>query len=244
MASKLKAIDLINRIITGDCIYVMRQMDDESVGIILTSPPYNVGLNYEGFEDNLTDKEHKQFSKSWLAEAYRVTKETGRLYVVVGDKMLYWFKPLAETVGWKYVQKLVWVKPNLVGKSKISQDWNYMSEDILLFRKGKRNPMLISSTKDTTFNWIKATVPQSNFRAGRHHPAQFPHELCRKIISRTPGNPVLDPFAGSGQVLRTAKSLGRDYVGIELVDEVAKRARMYVSGTINKPANQLELMKE
>lgn len=227
MKSHLEA----NKIITGDCVDIMSSYPDNSIGLIITSPPYNVGLNYDGFDDNLCEDDFRKFNYNWLAESFRISKESARMYVIISDKMLWWFREMAESVGWQYGQLLVWCKPNLVGKhGKITGDWNHMTENILLFRKGKRIPMQAGGSTNT-FNWFVETIPQSNHKMGRHHPAQLPFSLCYKIISRTPGEPILDPFAGSGQVLRAAKSLKRSYIGIELVEAVAEKARDFVNKT-------------
>ncbi len=196
---------------------------DGSVGMILTSPPYNVGLKYDGYNDSMPHDEFLQFNRDWLAEAYRVMVDTGRMYTIVSDSMLWWFRKMAIEIGWTYVQKLVWCKPNFVGSAgKVTNDWNYMTEDILLFRKGLTVPMLRGET--TTHNWFVETVPQSNFHEGRIHPAQYPVSLCMRIIDRTPGEPILDPFAGSGSTLVAAKRLGRKAIGFDLVSNVVKRA--------------------
>ncbi len=219
----------VNQIITGDCVSIMETWDDEVVDLILTSPPYNVGLNYEGFDDNLSEIQHQEFTKMWLSELYRVAKDGARLYAIISGSMLWWFKDRAIGRNWRFIQKLTWCKPNLVGgTNKITGDWNLMTEDILLFRKGSRIPM-IGDKSVNTFNWFMVPIPQSNYKDGRSHPAQLPLKLCKMIIARTPGQVVLDPFAGSGQVLRAAKSLGRDYIGIELVDTVAEKARRFVN---------------
>src|SRR5690606_16366734 len=157
----------------GDCVRGMAKIPDGTVDIVLTSPPYNVGLNYTGFDDNASDGEFKAFNRRWLTEAYRVMRDTGRAYVVVGDKMLWWFKDLAEQIGWTYVQLLTWCKPNMAGGAAISGDWDHLTEQILLFRKGKRTPML-NGEGVNTHNWFVETAPQSNFNGHqrKRHPAQ------------------------------------------------------------------------
>jgi DNA modification methylase len=211
------------------CIEGMLSLPPESIGMILTSPPYNVGLKYDGYDDNLPDDEFKSFNRSWLEVAYGRTQESGRLYTIVSDTMLWWFREVAEAVGWQFAQKLTWCKPNFVGKAgRISGDWSHMTEDILLFRKGKRTPMLHGES--TTHNWFVETAPQSNYKEGRIHPAQLPLGLCRKIIGRTPGDPVCDPFAGSGSVLVAAKELGRAFIGFDIVSSVAERANERIDG--------------
>jgi len=216
----------------GDCVRGMAKIPDGTVDIVLTSPPYNVGLNYTGFDDNASDGEFKAFNRRWLTEAYRVMRDTGRAYVVVGDKMLWWFKDLAEQIGWTYVQLLTWCKPNMAGGAAISGDWDHLTEQILLFRKGKRTPML-NGEGVNTHNWFVETAPQSNFNGHqrKRHPAQWPLGLCLKLLARTPGSVVLDPFAGSGQGLLAAKLLGRQYLGFELSLSVAIEARDYLRNT-------------
>ena len=149
---------------------------------------------------------------------------------------------MAIDVGFTYAQKLTWCKPNFVSMAKnITQDWNFMTEDILLFRKGKRTPML-SSELTTTHNWFNETVPQRNHKCGRIHPAQWPVNLCLRILSRTPGEPVLDLFAGSGSALIATRLLIRPFIGFELVDSVAEAARKRLSGASKLP-EQLDLFE-
>lgn len=209
-------------LINGNALQI--PLADESIGVVLTSPPYNVGLRYDGYDDNMPDHEFREFIKKCLCEIYRVCKQSARAYFVISDSMLWWFRYTAEDVGFTYTQKLVWCKPNFVGSAgKVTNDWNYMTEDILLFRKGKRTPMQNGET--TTHNWFVETVPQSNFKNGRIHPAQMPVSLCRRILDRTPGEPILDPFSGSCSVGVAAKQLRRPFVGIELVPSVVSSAR-------------------
>lgn len=219
-----------NQIVTGDARELAKRIPDESVGLIMTSPPYNIGLRYDGYIDDVSHEEHAELNRAWLTDALRYCADTSRMYVVLSDKMLWWFRELAEEIGWVFSQKLVWCKPNFVGSAgKITGDWNYMTEDILLFRKGKRVPMLRG--EGTTHNWMIETVPQSNFKEGRIHPAQFPIGLCLHILSRTPGEPILDPFAGSASVLVAAKMLGRFYMGFDIVEQVVEKARERILNT-------------
>lgn len=220
----------------------MMPLKDGIVDIILTSPPYNVKLPYEDYDDNLSDDEYRGLIKDFLLEAYRVCSESSRMYCILGDKIIWWFKPMAEEVGFQFAQILTWCKPNFAGgSSKISGDWNYMTEHILLFRKGKRKPML-KSLDSGTFNWFIETIPQTNFKTGRVHIAQFPYGLCKKILARTPGNLVLDPFCGSGQVLRAARALGREAIGIEIGDKTIRKSYDFVMNhRIKQDDDQLKI---
>jgi site-specific DNA-methyltransferase (adenine-specific) len=69
----------IGKVINGDCIKVMAEMPEASVDLIVTSPPYGVGIAYDTFNDDLEFEQYKVFSASWLREAYRVLKDDGRI---------------------------------------------------------------------------------------------------------------------------------------------------------------------
>jgi site-specific DNA-methyltransferase (adenine-specific) len=69
----------IGKVISGDCIKVMAEMTEASVDLIVTSPPYGVGIAYDSFNDDIEFEQYKVFSASWLREAYRVLKDDGRI---------------------------------------------------------------------------------------------------------------------------------------------------------------------
>ena len=71
--------DYVGKVISGDCIKVMAKMPESSVDLIVTSPPYGVGIAYDSFNDDIEFEQYKLFSASWLREAYRVLKDDGRI---------------------------------------------------------------------------------------------------------------------------------------------------------------------
>jgi site-specific DNA-methyltransferase (adenine-specific) len=75
----MKIEEIVNTIINGDCIEVMAKMPESSVDLIVTSPPYGVGIAYDTFNDDIEFEQYKLFSASWLREAYRVLKDDGRI---------------------------------------------------------------------------------------------------------------------------------------------------------------------
>lgn len=68
-----------NKIYNGDCINVMKTFPENSIDLIVTSPPYGVGIDYDSFNDDIHFEQYKEFSESWLTEAYRVLKDDGRI---------------------------------------------------------------------------------------------------------------------------------------------------------------------
>jgi site-specific DNA-methyltransferase (adenine-specific) len=211
----------------GDCREVLPSLEVGSCELSITSPPYNVGLQYESYDDNLSEDEFQRFCKEWLNLLFYSLSTQSRFYAVVSDRMLWWFRNSAEQSGFTWAQLLVWCKPNLAS-GRIGGDWNSMSEWILLFRKGKRSPMLngIDSASVNTHNWMVIPSPQSNWNGQeqKQHIAQWPVELPMKLIGRTPGDTVLDPFCGSGSTLVAAKDLGRRAIGVEIEEKYCEIA--------------------
>jgi len=75
--------DIINTIINGDCIEVMKTLPEGCVDLLVSSPPYSVNIKYDVYDDNTTINEYLEFSKNWLTEAFRVLKDDGRICVNV-----------------------------------------------------------------------------------------------------------------------------------------------------------------
>ena len=69
----------LNKITVGDCRQVMREMPANSIDLMVTSPPYGVGIAYDSFDDDMHFEMYKEFSREWLSEAFRILKPDGRL---------------------------------------------------------------------------------------------------------------------------------------------------------------------
>jgi site-specific DNA-methyltransferase (adenine-specific) len=73
--------NFIGKVVNGSCIEVMSQMEESSVDLIVTSPPYGVGIDYDVHDDDVMFEEYKSFSKEWLTQSFRVLKDDGRIAV-------------------------------------------------------------------------------------------------------------------------------------------------------------------
>jgi len=71
--------NLIGKIINGNCIEVMGEMEESTIDLIVTSPPYGVGISYDVHDDDVEFEEYKVFSKEWLSQAFRILKDDGRI---------------------------------------------------------------------------------------------------------------------------------------------------------------------
>lgn len=222
-------------------------LDDDSVHLIVTSPPYGVGIEYEDSGD-VQAALWPAFMHRWLTEAYRVTIEGGRLALNVPlDTTTGGFRPTyadavqaALDAGWTYRSSIVWDKTNL-GKSTARGSIDSAAapsiiapvEMIALFCKEQwaRTPPCPSDLgHEDWLEWTNGywrTSPQQFGWEG--HPAPFPLELPRRLIQLLsfPGDLVLDPFCGSGTTLLAAHQLGRQAIGFD-------RSRAYVDSTLRR----------
>lgn len=69
----------INTVINGDCVEVMKTLPENSIDLIVTSPPYGVNISYDVHDDDMEINEYLEFSRRWLKEAYNILKEDGRI---------------------------------------------------------------------------------------------------------------------------------------------------------------------
>ena len=227
-----------HRLVHGDA--TMRgTVDRESIDLIVTSPPYNVGKAYsgDGSADAISYDEYLRFSRKWLANCYHWVRHTGRLCVNVSiDKNKHGKQPLsaditklAMEVGWKYHATILWNEGNISRRTAWGS-WMSASaphviapvEVIIVLYKGewKRERQGKSDITRTEFKeWVLGNW-QFNGESGKRigHEAPYPRELpkrCLKLFSFV-GDTILDPFVGSGTTMIEAINNGRAARGIEL----------------------------
>jgi len=102
-----------NKVINGNCIEEMSKLPENSVDLLVTSPPYNVGIDYDTHDDRVSMEEYWEFTKNWLTEAFRVLKTDGRIAVNIpyevnvqdrGGRVLFMseFWSVMKKVGFKF----------------------------------------------------------------------------------------------------------------------------------------------
>ena len=199
----------------GDCREILPCIDP--VDLLITDPPYNYGKQYGLHDDSMPQSDFD----SWLTETFRQAadrlKDGGMVYFTCSTQMM----RLCES--WEFLrfrQWLVWHRPNLVNIHAHS-DWKQTWEPIYFGGKGA-----FRTTKGVFPDSAVFTVPtpQTNFAEGRFHVCQRPVRLISAWLARSPGDVVLDPFAGSGTTLVAAKNLGRKAIGIEIEERYCEIA--------------------
>lgn len=216
----------------------MRSIKSNSIDLIVTSPPYNLDICYDNFNDGLEYDEYLKLCEKWLKKCLDVTKDDGRMclnipldkskggYQSVGSDLTV----LAKKVGWKYKTTIIWNEGNI---SKGSAWGSWMSASaphiiapveliVVLYKKQwkKESGSKISDiTKEAFKEWTRGIWTfkgESKRKIG--HPAPFPVELpkrCIKLLSYV-GDTVLDPFMGSGSTVIAAGLNDRIGIGVDI----------------------------
>jgi len=126
-----------NKIIQGNCVKVMANLPESCVDLIVTSPPYNVGIDYDSYDDKQSMEDYWQFTKDWLSESYRLLKDDGRIAVNIpyevnvqdrGGRILFMseFYQIMKNLGFKFYG-LVDLDENSPHRSKTTAWGSWMS---------------------------------------------------------------------------------------------------------------------
>lgn len=214
----------------GDCIQGLKNLPDNSVDIVVTSPPYNINSNkYEKYKDNLSDEEYYSFIKECLNELLRVTK----YYVFFNFQILknnrnVFYKIMCDFN--KYLKtEFIWAKTNPVN---ISNNGNICRgfEYIMCYSKSDNEDMVFKRGNYEMKDYISNTLIKpvnSNNKYNEIHSAIFPLWLPRYFIKyfSEENDIVLDPFMGSGTTAKACYELNRRFIGFEIDPEYCEIAR-------------------
>jgi len=201
-------------------------LPDGFAGLIVTDPPYNKGKDYGIWNDKMDLETYRKFCGDWLKEAKRLIEVNGSIYFSCASSDLFFYKELLSDIEINLFQILIWYRPNLFGRRiPGNRCWGFQYEPVLWCGKGKK-PVLINIAPGLkNSDVIVAPSPQSNWKKElRVHVTQKPKLLYRTIIAKTPGEPIVDLFLGSGTSLVIAKELGRRAIGFDINEEYCELA--------------------
>jgi len=239
---------VFDTIICGNNVDVMRAFSKDTIDLTVTSPPYNVGYQYDTYSDDLSGKQYFEFVESWLYEVYRVTKSDGRVCINIpyevnfttrGGRVFisaeYWV--IAKKIGFKWAG-IVDLAEKSAHRTKNTAFGSWLSPSAPYIYNPKECVLILY--KD---NWVKdrkdRTIPKKEFMelvSGEWDyssgfkfltDCNFNESLpnnCIKLLTY-PNDLVLDPFCGSGTTCKMAILQGRNYIGIDCSEKYCEIAR-------------------
>ena len=246
MAKKQRKVKIpLDSIHLGDTGEYLKTLPDESVDLVVSSPPYNIGKEYESKKclDIYLDEQTEI-----LKECARVMKPTGSIFWQVGsfaDKgalipLDIRFFPILESLGMIPINRIIWVRQHgLHGKNKFSgrhetllwfaksKSYKFSLEEIRVPQKYQNKKSYRGDTKGKlSCNpdgknpgdiWVFRNV-KHNHEEQTIHPCQFPEDMVARVVLSTTekGDVVLDPYMGTGTAAVVARDYDRHYLGAEL----------------------------
>ena len=235
-----------DKIIVGDSKDVLKNIPDNSVDLIFTSPPYNFGLEYAENQDAHYWETYFDQLFSVFDECIRVTKYGGRIIVNV-QPLFSDYIPSHHLISNFFIQKkliwkgeVLWEKNNYNCKYTAWGSWKspsnpylkYTWEFLEIFCKGEmkkpgsRDDIDINAEEFKKWVVAKWSIAPERKMGEYGHPAMFPEELAERVLKLFSyrGDVVLDPFNGSGTTTTVAARTGRRYLGIDISEEYCKTA--------------------
>jgi len=223
----------LNKIYNMDCLDGMKQIDDNSIDLVLTDPPYNI-LNHDTIISSSNKKviRNVDFDKEKLdinyimEEITRILKDGGTFYIFCSDRQLGDYISQCNN-GLKYSNTLVWYDTQghpSVRKRAFTNHSQYIAyghkennvKYVFNWLGEKKMGNVIKCTGSTSFEYGKAVRGRVGEWVG--HPTQKPVKLVRRLlkISSNENDIVCDPFIGSGTTAIACKQTGRRFIGFEI----------------------------
>ncbi|MFN8420455.1 MAG: site-specific DNA-methyltransferase [Anaerolineae bacterium] len=249
--------DFIDSMICGDAVKIMSRIPDESVDLVVTSPPYNLknstgnGMKngrggkwanaalqkgYSNHHDDMPHDEYVKWQRQCLGQMLRTIKDTGAIFY---------------NHKWRVQDGLLQDRQDIVSGFPVRQIIIWRRKGGINFNKGYFLPTyeviyLIAKKKFTLIP--KANAMGDVWDIGQElnnpHPAPFPVKLVERIIGSTDARIILDPFMGSGTTAIAAKNLERNYIGIEISPEYCKLAEDRIKASYSTKKNPATYSQE
>lgn len=218
-----------------DCISRMRRLPEESIELIVTDPPYNLGNFMKNRDTNLVkmrdnffgaagwdDLDFKEWEKSmnrFFKQASRVIKNGGSMIVFMAIIKVETLIKLAEKNGFYYKTTGIWHKLNPMPRNMNLHFVN--STEAWVYFTYKKRTGTFNNNGQVIHDFIETSVTPNGERKCGKHPTQKPEQLITHFITvlSNEGDTVLDPFMGSGTTGVVSKRYNRNFIGIELNEQ-------------------------
>ncbi|MFA0766343.1 MAG: hypothetical protein BDTLLHRC_001296 [Candidatus Fervidibacter sp.] len=231
--------EFVDKVIWGDCLEVLRRLPDNCVDMTFADPPFNLGKQYDSYNDRKRLDEYLNWCKAWLHELVRVTKPTGSIFVHNIPKWLTYFAAFLNERAY-FRHWIAWDAPGQpLGKTLYPRHYGilYYTKSPKGFKfydlrfphprcricqaplrdYGGKKPLMHPFGPLVSDVWTDIHRIRHKVRRDEH-PCQLPEHLLERLIlmCTDEGDIVLDPFVGTGTTAVAAKRLGRHFIAIDI----------------------------
>ena len=225
-----------NQFLCGDVLEMMKKIPDSSIHLAITSPPYNVGKDYDNHNDTMNHQDYLDWLYKVWEETKRVLVSGGKFAINIAPTGIRDFIPIhhdyieqMKNVGMKFRTEILWYKQTMLKRTAwgsfkspanphIVPSWEY----VLVFSKDQDrldgDPKMADITKEEFMNFSDGFWKIKPETKRKGHPAPFPEELIYRLqkFYSYKGSNILDMFGGTGTVATIAKKTGRNFVHIDI----------------------------
>lgn len=238
------------RLFNHDCIAAMAGLDENSIDLILTDPPYNLGRFMEKRDTNLKrmrdnffgsagwdDMGFKDWSESmdhFFESAARVMKNGGSMIMFMAIIKVETIIQLATKHGFYYKTTGIWHKKNPMPRNMNLHFVN--STEAWIYFTYQTRTGIFNNNGEVLHDFVETSVTPSSERKYGKHPTQKPEGLIQYFIEvlSNKNDWVLDPFMGSGTTGVVSKRTGRNFIGIELSEDYFNMSRKRIQEDNNE----------
>ena len=246
------------RLYNEDCIAAMKKIEEKSISLIVTDPPYNLGNFMKSRDTNLSKmrdnffgaagwddmefEEWKQSMDDFFSVASKVMRKGGTLIMFMAIIKVETIIRLAEKHGFYYKTTGIWHKTNPMPRNMNLHFVN--STEAWIYFTYKTKTGTFNNSGALIHDFIETSVTPNGERRFGKHPTQKPESLMMHFVEvlSNDGDWVLDPFMGSGTTAVVAKEMGIKYIGFEICEEYVeianKRLNSINSETIIEKKNR------
>ena len=256
----------VNDIIHGDCLTALRGLADQSVDLVFADPPYNLQLSGDLSRPDQTHVDavkdawdqfdsfaaYDAFTKIWLAEARRVLKPDGAIWVIGSYHNIFRVGTILQDLDYWILNEVVWRKTNPMPNFRGRRFTNAHETLIWAARSQKSRHVFnyeamkalnddVQMRSDWELPLCTGAERLKQADGKKAHPTQKPESLLARVIlaSTRRGDVILDPFFGSGTTGAVAKKLSRNFIGIEQDAAYVEIARQRIAAVTPIDAQDL-----
>jgi site-specific DNA-methyltransferase (adenine-specific) len=254
---------IINTIQLGDCIELMNSRPQGCIDLVFADPPFNIGYDYETYEDNLEYEQYIKWTSEWMGACYNILADNGSFYIAIGDEYAAEVNVTARKLGLETRNWIIWTYG--FGQNT-TRKFGRSHTHIFYFVKDPKNftfnakDIRIPSARQIKYNdkrgdpdgripgdvWKYPRVCGTFKERVQWHPCQMPLKLLARIIkaSSNPGDLVMDPFSGSATTLVAAAVLGRNYLGFEIDPKYVELGQKRINEMLDSGISDIDEKEE